>query len=551
MNQFKLTGNSSYIRAFSYDQIKLLSSEILLNKWLIFFSCLLICFSTVINTTIFDVHAEAFNNGVISIIFDDNYANQLTYAWPLIEERGIVGTFYVLTNTANTTGYISYTELQTLQAAGNEIASHSVTHTNFASLTDQQIRDECSDSKAILESNGLIISNFAYPGGVTDNHIDSIVDDYYTSGRTAYIPPYIVDLPANQFRIPVINEENQANELELLKNMVDQVYNTQNWGIFLFHNIIPEDHSSLYTTSQEDFEAFLDYILAKEVTTRTVNQVLTANIEYLLVRGTENQIWYTEYDSPGEVWREWANLPGSTIDTPAAAILDDQLHVVVRGMDGSTLWHGYYDLVTEEFFGWTMLAGSSPSPPVLTSNGTMLCLVVRGMDDLIYYRSYQDDTWGSWQLLPDGTTIDSPAAALLGNELHVVVRGMEGNSLWHKIVMPEGSVVQEWNWIPGASASPPILTASQPLNELYMFVRGADDGIYYTNYDATWGSWTSLQGLTTRSPSATISKDELHVVVCGSDGASLWHGIVDLENSVFGGWGWISGSTPSASTLTS
>ena len=44
MNQFKLTGNSSYIRAFSYDQIKLLSSEILLNKGLIFFHVYLFVF---------------------------------------------------------------------------------------------------------------------------------------------------------------------------------------------------------------------------------------------------------------------------------------------------------------------------------------------------------------------------------------------------------------------------------------------------------------------------------------------------------------------------
>ena len=107
---------------------------------------------------------------------------------------------------------------------------------------------------------------------------------------------------------------------------------------------------------------------------------------------------------------------------------------------------------------------------------------------LIYYRCYSEDSWGSWQLLPNGSTIDSPAAALLEDELHVVVRGTDGFTMWHKIILPESGVVEEWSWIPGASASPPILAASQSLGELYMLVRGADDGIYYSQYEgASWG----------------------------------------------------------------
>jgi len=278
----------------------------------------------------------------------------------------------------------------------------------------------------------------------------------------------------------------------------------------------------------------------------------TQKKSYLVVRGSNDYIYLRTLNSTDSSWGNWIALPGSTYDTPAAALFNNQVHIVVRGMDEHTLWHGYYNVLTEEFVGWTMLAGSSPSPPVLTSNGTMLCLVVHGMDDLIYYRCYSDGSWGDWQLLPNGATIDSPAAALLGNELHVVVRGTDGFTMWHKIILPEGAVLQEWSWIPGASASPPILSASQNANELYMLVRGADDGIYYTQFEeSSWGGWTNLQGLTTRSPCATINGEELHVVVCGSDEVTLWHGKVDLNSKIFLGWIWISGSTPSAPTLTS
>jgi len=245
-----------------------------LNKWLIFFTFLLVCFSVVSNAVFFDVHGEDVNNGAISITFDDNYSNQLDYAWESMAARGIVGTFYVLTNTVNSQGYLNYGDLQSLQAAGNEIASHSVSHTSFDSLSDTQIRDECLNSKTILESNGLFVSNFAYPNGVTASHIDSIVDDYYSSGRTAFVSPYLVELPNNQFRVPGFNKENNVNELILLKDMVDQLYNTNSWGVFLFHNVLPGDYSSLYTTSQEDFEEFLDYVILKGLSTITISQGL-------------------------------------------------------------------------------------------------------------------------------------------------------------------------------------------------------------------------------------------------------------------------------------
>jgi len=271
----------------------------------------------------------------------------------------------------------------------------------------------------------------------------------------------------------------------------------------------------------------------------------------LAVRGGDDVIYIREYDTGADSWGGWVPLPGSTVDAPAAAVLDGKLHVVVRGMDGASLWHGYYDLVSEVFGGWSALAGSSPSSPVLTSNGEMLCLVVQGSDDLIYYRSYSGDSWGGWQVLAGGSTIDGPAAALLGDELHVVVRGMDGFSMWHKIVVPGGGVVQDWAWISGASASPPVLAASQSRSELCMLVRGADDGIYECGYDGSWGGWSSLEGLTVASPGAVICGDELHVIVQGSDVVTLWHGVVDLETAVFGGWSWISGSTPSRPVLTS
>lgn len=38
---------------------------------------------------------------------------------------------------------------------------------------------------------------------------------------------------------------------------------------------------------------------------------------------------------------DWMALPGSTVDSPAAVMYGNELHIVVRGSDGNSLWYGY------------------------------------------------------------------------------------------------------------------------------------------------------------------------------------------------------------------
>jgi hypothetical protein len=91
---------------------------------------------------------------------------------------------------------------------------------------------------------------------------------------------------------------------------------------------------------------------------------------FLVVRGMDNGIYYRFFNESTSTWDTWEKLPGATPDSPAAAILGNQLRVVVRGMDGSSLWYGTIDLATDTFSGWTLLSGATPSAPELASTGT-------------------------------------------------------------------------------------------------------------------------------------------------------------------------------------
>ncbi len=217
--------------------------------------------------------------GAISVAFDDCMRSQYDYAFQLMQARGIVGTFYVITDAirdfSNSSAFMSIAELQTLQEYGCEIASHSKSHPAFTAISDSQIREECSVSKQVLQSYGFAADNFAYPYGDRNNHTDSIVAEYYRSARSAYTGPYIMQFPISQFLLAGCpGETGDPDVLSYLVRVVDEVYSVNGWAIIFFHNIIPGANNTPYTISSEDFESFLDYVIYRGVATITVNQGL-------------------------------------------------------------------------------------------------------------------------------------------------------------------------------------------------------------------------------------------------------------------------------------
>ncbi len=292
----------------------------------------------------------------------------------------------------------------------------------------------------------------------------------------------------------------------------------------------------------------------------TVN-VGADEMAYLVVRGSDNQIYYRMFNPISETWDEWGSLPGSTNDSPAATLVGKEFHVVVRGFDGITLYHGYVDLNTKAFSGWTWISGTTPSPPTLTSNGTAITLVVRGADNSVYYRVYSiaSRIWGDWQLLPDGSTCDKVSAVMTGSQLTLIVRGFStsevasNNTLWQITVDTATGAYSGWNWMPGSVTSSPTLAYWQAENGYCLIVRGEDNSIYINKYyESAWNGWIALQeGSTNESPAATIIGNELHIVVIGMDEITMWQNKLDLNTEITVGWSWISGTTPSKPVLIS
>jgi hypothetical protein len=264
---------------------------------------------------------------------------------------------------------------------------------------------------------------------------------------------------------------------------------------------------------------------------------------YWVVRGTDSRVYYAVGLSGA-----WIALPGTTPDSPAAAVCGGALHLTVRGSD-SRVYYGYVNLSTKVFSGWTRLSGSTPSAPALAAApDCTLYLAVRGTGNQIYLSTANAGAWSGWQKLP-GATADTPAITVAGSILHFAVRGADGKSIYHGMMDRGSSRWLGWSKLPGSTPSKPALAALSA-NEVYLGVRGADSAVYVSTWNGVaWSGWAkSASGRTPSGPSMTVAGGQLYLAIRGMDDGVYWCSRA-LPSGSWSGWNRLRGAAPSSPTL--
>ena len=133
----------------------------------------------------------------VAITFDDAYENFYLNAYPELIKRSIPATIFVPAGRVggfNSWDYIdrgnfsrlnimNYDELKRLDRKLIEIGSHSFTHRKLVYLTKEELEEEISGSKTILETElGMKIDKFAYPYGELFHFDDRAVKALMAAG---------------------------------------------------------------------------------------------------------------------------------------------------------------------------------------------------------------------------------------------------------------------------------------------------------------------------------------------------------------------------------
>jgi peptidoglycan/xylan/chitin deacetylase (PgdA/CDA1 family) len=122
----------------------------------------------------------------VALTFDDGYMDAYTAALPLLQERGFVATFYIVSGFVGRTGYMGWDELRAMRDAGMEIGSHTVNHPDLTSLSSAAAQREIAQARATLMTElELPILSFCYPLGRFNTALANIVREAgYTSATT-------------------------------------------------------------------------------------------------------------------------------------------------------------------------------------------------------------------------------------------------------------------------------------------------------------------------------------------------------------------------------
>jgi len=124
-------------------------------------------------------------DAMVSVVFDDALAGVHHHALPILAERGIPATVFVVTQCLGDTPpwwdgagrTMTPSELAECAEGGMSVAAHSRHHPSLPSLSAGQCWDEVSGSKRELEEiSDRAISLFAYPLGHHDARVRSIVE---------------------------------------------------------------------------------------------------------------------------------------------------------------------------------------------------------------------------------------------------------------------------------------------------------------------------------------------------------------------------------------
>jgi peptidoglycan/xylan/chitin deacetylase (PgdA/CDA1 family) len=221
---------------------------------------------------------------VVTFTFDDTFANQAA-AMEVLERYGMPATLYVNSKRIDKPRYLTKAQLKAYQAAGHEIAAHTVSHANLTAVPPTVVRREVCQDRVRLTAMGFRVTSFSYPFGSTDAEAKRVVEQCgYNSGRGVgdlRSPGSGCRLCATANTIPPVDRwkiyTNKSIDADLNKA---KIYVTQaeedigGWVPLVFHHIC--DGCAANSMDLETFSAFVEWLSKRPSSTevKTVHQVI-------------------------------------------------------------------------------------------------------------------------------------------------------------------------------------------------------------------------------------------------------------------------------------
>jgi len=222
-------------------------------------------------------------NAPTMIMFDDGLKEVYDYAFPLMQARGIVGTFFVITNSVGADTHCTWEQLQEMQEAGWTIANHSSDHSNLMNVTLDEAITAVEEGAGELTKRGFRGANIL---AAPFNALDSTRNDYVThvakslrlgaDGLLNYNNPLLV------VTYPAIVRARSVENTDTPNYVFTNDYQAKKAVGYLqainYHRIDPVG-AGQYDYSADNFEATLDLLIGDNATFINYEEYLNAYLE--------------------------------------------------------------------------------------------------------------------------------------------------------------------------------------------------------------------------------------------------------------------------------
>ncbi|MCX7121927.1 MAG: hypothetical protein NTZ67_09215 [Gammaproteobacteria bacterium] len=199
---------------------------------------------------------------LITLWFDGAWKSQFNTAYPLMKNFHFLGALAVPTKYICYSEFMTWREIRALQSDDWEIDSNSVSHncsTNYLNNIDNG-RHELSDSKSILEKQGIQAEGFVVPCGYGRAYLPNLVsqsEKYYQFYRTGTRGVNFLPIE-DRYNINAYVVRSTTT-LQDVESWIATAKKNNAWLILVFHQISSDKNSDLsYQLSENNYQISKD-----------------------------------------------------------------------------------------------------------------------------------------------------------------------------------------------------------------------------------------------------------------------------------------------------
>lgn len=208
----------------------------------------------------------SFDKGKLVFAWDDATATSKAGIDEQIA-KSVGATIFVVGDLVGDAAYMTWAELQAYNAAGVDIQCHGYTHTNFTTLTEEQVLQQLTDNNNIFTTNSLPSPvHLAYPYGGNNASVRGWVATLRSSARGATYSGVHIKPASGKYTL--IGLTTGTRTIAYLMGVVDLLKTNKEAVIMYAHGI----NSSEITL--DDLNTLIDYCQAQDVDMITISELI-------------------------------------------------------------------------------------------------------------------------------------------------------------------------------------------------------------------------------------------------------------------------------------